>query len=79
MNWIKYTNKWDNLKEGTIARTSDGEFVIVGKINESLGINDEFVAEITHYTEDCQNQLLVILAKAKLDFEDRKTSGEIHV
>lgn len=69
MNWIKCDeDNLDSLKEGTIAKTLEGEFVIVGKINCSRGTNDEFTKDITHYTEDLVEEMNQLLQKAKDDF-----------
>lgn len=70
MNWIKY--KDERLKEGTICRTSSGMFIVIGEANTSLGLNDEFTVEITHYTEDYLNIIEALLDLAKDDFEKLK-------
>ena len=69
MKWIKVNATfWDHLKEGTICRTTNGDFIIVGKINTSMGVNDEFTEDITHYTEDYINDIKLIIDRAKSDF-----------
>lgn len=50
LNWKTYSGV-HSLKEGTICKTVDGEFVLVGEINTRIGMNDEFTTDITHYTE----------------------------
>ena len=67
MNWIKHDG-YQDLKQGTIAITSEKEIVLVGKINESQGINDEFCEKIIYYTEDYIQELENIIEIAKLDF-----------
>ena len=49
LNWKEYEGK--SLKEGSVCRTEDNNFIIAGKINVSTGTNDEFTLSITHYTE----------------------------
>ena len=50
LNWKTYS-RVHSLKEGTICKTVDGEFVLVGEINTRIGMNDEFTTDIIHYTE----------------------------
>lgn len=75
MEWIEFTG-CKYLKEGTICKTYEGNFVIVGGINTSMGLNDEFTEDITHYTEHFVDDVKEILNKAKLDFESN-ANGEI--
>jgi hypothetical protein len=67
LNWKRCT-PLQQFKEGTICRTEDGEFVIVGEINTSRGVNDEFTEEITHYTEYFCKDVESKLKFAKLSF-----------
>jgi hypothetical protein len=67
MKWINY--KGGDLKQGVICRTVDGEFIMVGEINTSLGTNDEFTESITHYTEYFCNDILSKLKYAKLNYD----------
>lgn len=68
MEWKKCDNSTFSLKEGTIARTKDGEFVMVGKINCSLGVNDEFMEDITHYSESLVPEISNFLKLAEINF-----------
>ena len=73
INWIKYNDEehfGEQFREGTICRTEDGEFVIVGKINRSKGLSDEFNETITHYTEDFIIDMRVFIELAKQDFNN---------
>lgn len=70
MKWLNY--KKSNLKQGSIARTESGEFVMVGEINISLGTNDEFTEDITHYTEYFCDDILSKIKYAELIFNRQK-------
>lgn len=82
MKWIDYKEWHKNirnysLKEGAICRTEDGDFVVVGEINTSCGTNDEFIEEITHFTEDYCDKIQKIIKKAQKDFnKKRKKHGK---
>ncbi len=67
MKWIKFEN-CITLKEGSICRTDNGEFVIVGEINTSTGTNDEFTEDISYYTEDKVELVKQLLKDAENDF-----------
>jgi hypothetical protein len=68
MDWITVTKFPYDFKEGTVCRTKEGNFVLVGQINECGGVNDEFTEEITHYTESLCPHVKGILETAKQDF-----------
>ena len=69
MNWIKH-NGYSDLKEGTIAVNKENEILLVGKINESHGINDEFIEHIVYYSEDYIQEINDILEKSKINFNN---------
>lgn len=66
MKWIGYNG--GNLEQGSICRTVEGEFVMVGEINKSLGTNDEFIESVTHYTEYFCSDILSKLKYVKLNY-----------
>ena len=68
MNWSEYNND-DVLKEGSICRIINGAFLIVGEINTSCGINDEFTEIVTHYTNDKCSDVVRWLIEAEKDFK----------
>ncbi len=68
MEWIEFTG-WKHLKEGTVCKTSEGHFVMVGEINTSMGFNNEFIEDVTHYTEHFADDVKEMLNKSKLYFE----------
>jgi hypothetical protein len=82
MNWKEYDGRSD-LKQGTIAIDVDGEFVLVGKINLSCGLHDEFTLKVKYICEDFVEETNVFLERLKKDFilndfkllENKKTTG----
>ena len=82
MKWIKFDKEeqfGENLKVGTIVRIEEVvypckeqtvRYVLVGHINESKGINDEFIErDIKYYTKDYISEINNTLEKAKNDFD----------
>ena len=67
MEWNIY--KGGDLKQGTICKTSNNDFIFVGEINTSLGTNDEFREDITHYTEEFCKDIESKIKFAKLNYE----------
>jgi len=78
MSWIEYDQiklpYEQGIKQGTIV-TDGGNFSIVGKVNESLGVNDEFTAEITHFTNDYINTISEVIERAKDEFKRTKQNN----
>lgn len=73
MKWVDIENeKIFSLKEGTICRTEDGRFIIVGEINTSFGTNDEFTEDVTHYTEDFVDVIREVINTCRKNYESRK-------
>lgn len=73
MNWIKFDRIYvDELKRGTICKTDDDSFFLVGDINVSLGLNDEFTQNVTHYTEDFVSVIEQLISTAEKDFNSNK-------
>ena len=78
MAWIEYDQTKlpykQGIKQGTIV--TDGEaFCFVGEVNESLGVNDEFTAEITHFTNDYINTISELIERAKDEFKRTKQNN----
>jgi hypothetical protein len=72
MGWVevdKYSlNK--GFEEGSVVRTKEGLFYMVGEVNTSLGTNDECYEEITHYNNDFVGVVRTIIEKAESEFKD---------
>lgn len=69
MKWIKFNN--ETLKQGSICRTEDGRFIMVGEINVSTGTNDEFTEVITHYTDYFCSDISSKLKYAELNYNKK--------
>ncbi len=78
MPWIEYDQiklpYEQGIKEGAIV-TDGRNFYIVGKVNEALGVNDEFTAEITHFTNDYINTISELIERAKDEFKRTKQNN----